>query len=80
MTITAGEMKPLLEQIYRERGLDFRGYREATLVRRLARRLRARGVRTYDDYARVLDQDPTEYNRLCSMTSPSMSPASSATM
>jgi len=54
----------LKEKVYRERGFDFRGYKETTLTRRLARRLRARGVQTYIDYARVLDNDQTEYDRL----------------
>jgi chemotaxis methyl-accepting protein methylase len=34
------------------------------VTRRLGRRLRARGVQTYIDYARVLDNDQTEYDRL----------------
>jgi len=54
----------LMEKIYRERGFDFRGYKETTLTRRLGRRLRARGVQSYIDYARVLDNDQTEYDRL----------------
>jgi len=54
----------LMEKVYRERGFDFRGYKESTLTRRLGRRLRARGVQTYIDYARVLDNDQTEYDRL----------------
>jgi chemotaxis methyl-accepting protein methylase len=54
----------LMEKVYLERGFDFRGYKESTLTRRLGRRLRARGVQTYIDYARVLDNDQTEYDRL----------------
>lgn len=54
----------LMEKVYRERGFDFRGYKESTLTRRLGRRLRARGVQTYIDYARILDNDQTEYDRL----------------
>jgi len=54
----------LMEKVYRERGFDFRGYKETTLTRRVTRRLRARGVQTYADYARVLDDDQTEYDRL----------------
>jgi len=54
----------LMEKIYRERGFDFRGYKGSTLTRRLGRRLRARGVHTYADYTRVLDNDQTEYDRL----------------
>ncbi|MGA9348761.1 MAG: protein-glutamate O-methyltransferase CheR [Anaerolineae bacterium] len=58
------DMQHLLEKVYRERGFDFREYKESTLTRRLARRLHARGAETYADYARVLDQDPTEYEKL----------------
>jgi chemotaxis methyl-accepting protein methylase len=54
----------ILEKVYHARGLDFRGYKETTITRRLSRRLRARGVKTYAEYARVLDQDPAEYDRL----------------
>ena len=58
------ELHILMEKIYRERGLDFREYKETTLTRRLCRRLGARGVKTYDDYARILDHDPVEYDKL----------------
>src|SRR3989339_1784011 len=58
------ELHILMEKIYRERGLDFREYKETTLTRRLCRRLGARGVKTYNDYARILDHDPVEYDKL----------------
>ena len=57
-------LERLLGKVYRERGFDFRDYRESTLARRLRRRLSATGARTYADYAQVLDGDPAEYNRL----------------
>jgi chemotaxis methyl-accepting protein methylase len=65
-TTTGGhkELICLMEKIYGERGFDFRGYKETTLTRRLGRRLRARGVHTYTDYAGILDNDQTEYDRL----------------
>ena len=58
------ELQDLLEKIYRERGFDFREYKETTLERRIARRLRARGVDTYAGYEGVLSRDPAEYDRL----------------
>jgi chemotaxis methyl-accepting protein methylase len=58
------ELQSLLEKIYSERGFDFREYKTTTLTRRLTRRLHARRVQTYVDYARVLDQDPGEYETL----------------
>jgi len=64
MTEGGKELQCLLEKVYRERGFDFREYKESTLTRRLGRRLRARGAETYADYAGVLDQDPTEYDKL----------------
>ena len=54
----------LMEKVYRERGFDFRDYKESTLTRRLERRLHARGVKSYADYACVLDKDPSEYDKL----------------
>lgn len=64
MTKARTQLESLLTKIYRERGFDFRQYNESTLTRRLGRRLRARGVQTYIDYARVLDKDPSEYEAL----------------
>jgi chemotaxis protein methyltransferase CheR len=52
----------LLNKIRRERGLDCRQYKPAFLERRLAVRLRARGVESYQAYARLLDDD--EYDDL----------------
>jgi len=54
----------LLEQIARARGFGCDAYKESCLRRRLAVRMRARSVHTYNDYARVLEQDDTEYERL----------------
>lgn len=58
------ELQQLLEKIYRERGFDFRGYKESTLTRRLSRRMHARCAETYTSYAQLLDLDPTEYDKL----------------
>ncbi len=54
----------LLEQVYRDGGYDFRGYKRGTVTRRLGRRFRATGVKTYLDYMRFLDAHPEEYQRL----------------
>jgi len=53
-----------LEQVYRDTGYDFREYKRGTLTRRLERRLRATGVKTYLDYIEFLDAHPEEYQRL----------------
>ncbi len=64
MTDWHRDMQHLLEKVHRERGFDFQEYRESTLTRRLGRRLRAQGAKTYGDYAVVLDKDPGEYDKL----------------
>jgi chemotaxis protein methyltransferase CheR len=54
----------LTEKVFRERGFGCASYKERCLRRRIAVRMRARGVHTYEDYARVLDRDALEYERL----------------
>jgi chemotaxis methyl-accepting protein methylase len=54
----------LLDKVARERSFACASYKERCLRRRIAVRMRARGVHTYDDYAAVLDRDPGEYDRL----------------
>jgi chemotaxis methyl-accepting protein methylase len=54
----------LTGKISRERGFGCASYKEKCLRRRIAVRMRARGVHTYADYARVLDGDPREYDLL----------------
>jgi chemotaxis methyl-accepting protein methylase len=54
----------LTEKISRDRGFGCASYKEKCLRRRIAVRMRATGVHTYDEYARVLDRDSREYDRL----------------
>ena len=54
----------LNEKIARDRGFGCASYKEKCLRRRIAVRMRARGMHTYADYARLLDQDASEYDRL----------------
>ena len=58
------EFSALTAKIAREKGFGCASYKEKCLRRRIAVRMRARGVHTYGDYARVLDTDGTEYERL----------------
>jgi chemotaxis methyl-accepting protein methylase len=58
------EFDELTRKISRERGFACASYKEKCLRRRIAVRMRARGVHTYADYARVLDSDTGEYDRL----------------
>jgi chemotaxis methyl-accepting protein methylase len=54
----------LTRKISLERGFGCASYKEKCLRRRIAVRMRARGVHTYADYARILDDDAAEYDRL----------------
>jgi chemotaxis methyl-accepting protein methylase len=54
----------LTQKIARDKGFGCASYKEKCLRRRIAVRMRARGVHTYADYAKVLDTDRAEYDRL----------------
>lgn len=54
----------LTAKIARDKGFGCASYKEKCLRRRIAVRMRARGVHTYGDYAHVLDTDKGEYERL----------------
>ena len=54
----------LTAKIARDRGFACAAYKEKCLRRRIAVRMRAKGVHTYADYARILDMDALEYDRL----------------
>lgn len=54
----------LLDKIFEERRLDFRHYREETLKRRVAIRMKANNVDSYSAYLRILIKKPEEYEKL----------------
>lgn len=54
----------LLAKIARERQFECGSYKIRCLKRRIAVRLRARNISTYEDYATLLDTDRREYERL----------------
>ena len=58
------EFVELTSKISRDRGFACANYKEKCLRRRIAVRMRAKGVHTYGDYARMLDSDAAEYDRL----------------
>jgi chemotaxis protein methyltransferase CheR len=58
------EFEALTAKIARERGFACASYKEKCLRRRIAVRMRARGVHTYAAYATVLDADAHEYELL----------------
>ena len=57
-------LKALTQKISQARGVSCEAYKEKCLRRRLAVRMRARGVHTFDAYSRLLDEDAAEYDRL----------------
>ena len=58
------EFAALTDKISRERGFGCASYKEKCLRRRIAVRMRATGVHTYEQYSAVLDRDAREYERL----------------
>ena len=54
----------LTAKIARERAFGCASYKEKCLRRRIAVRMRARGVHQFADYAALLDRDAVEYERL----------------
>jgi chemotaxis protein methyltransferase CheR len=51
-------------KIHGDRGFNCHFYKDKCLRRRLAVRMRARGVESFDGYAELLDADPAEYEML----------------
>jgi chemotaxis protein methyltransferase CheR len=60
----AAELAALKDQIQAHAGFFCQGYKERCLRRRIAVRMRARGVHTYGEYARLLNTDEAEYESL----------------
>ncbi|HVX39811.1 MAG TPA: protein-glutamate O-methyltransferase CheR [Gemmatimonadaceae bacterium] len=60
----AADFLALTKKISTERGFGCASYKEKCLRRRIAVRMRARGVHRYEDYAAILDTDAAEYDRL----------------
>jgi len=54
----------LTQKISKSRGMSCESYKDKCLKRRIAERMRARGVHTYDDYSKLLDSDAREYQEL----------------
>jgi chemotaxis methyl-accepting protein methylase len=63
----ARELQDLMAQIHRDTGFFCAGYKEKCLRRRLAIRMRARGVHRYEDYGALLTRDGAEYDKLLSV-------------
>lgn len=59
-----GSIDRLIAKINETRGIDLSQYRIAYVERRLAARMRTLNVRTYRQYADLLESDPDEYAKL----------------
>jgi two-component system CheB/CheR fusion protein len=57
-----GDLEALLEYVRRARNSDFTGYKRASLVRRINKRLQALGLSTFGDYLDHLQVHPDEFN------------------
>ena len=58
------EFLELTAKIAKEREFRCESYKDKCLRRRIAVRMRARGVHSYSDYARLLDGDTVEWDKL----------------
>jgi two-component system CheB/CheR fusion protein len=58
------ELRPFLDRLREQTGLDFLAYKRPTIERRLRRRMTAVGAETLAEYRRYLDRHPDELQRL----------------
>ena len=56
-----GELETLLEYINERRNFDFRGYKRASLTRRIFKRMQALDVDDYQHYMEMLEVHPDEF-------------------
>ena len=61
----ATTLKKLLMRVKQQTRIDFGGYKEGTLWRRIERRMAARHVSDLDDYLALVEADPGELDHLC---------------
>lgn len=64
-TTAATSLKKLLMKVKQHTRIDFGGYKEGTVIRRIERRLAARRVSTLEDYLVLVESDTDELDRLC---------------
>jgi two-component system CheB/CheR fusion protein len=62
-----GELEALLDYVHERRNFDFRGYKRASLTRRILKRMQAIDVDDYQRYIAVLEANPS--TRSCSTPS-----------
>ncbi|HEV7677900.1 MAG TPA: CheR family methyltransferase [Candidatus Dormibacteraeota bacterium] len=62
--VTDDAFEALLEFLYQTHGFDFTGYKRATLLRRVSKRVDDTGSKGFDDYLDYLQVHPEEYGIL----------------
>src|SRR5712675_359214 len=55
------ELETLLEYVKERRNFDFRGYKRASLTRRIVKRMQALDVDDYQRYTEILEANPGEF-------------------
>ena len=60
----ATSLKRLLMMVKQQSRIDFSGYKEATLWRRIERRMAANHLMRFEDYLRQVERDPEELDKL----------------
>ena len=59
-----GELEALLEYVHERRNFDFRGYKRASLTRRIFKRMQAIDIGDYQRYMEILEANPGEFAEL----------------
>jgi two-component system CheB/CheR fusion protein len=57
-------LEHFLEELHRNRGVDFRSYKRPTILRRLGRRMAVLDCESIDEYSRYLEEHPEESRQL----------------
>src|SRR5919112_1027690 len=57
-------LEHFLDELHRNRGVDFRSYKRPTILRRLGRRMAVLDCESLDEYSRYLEEHPEEYRQL----------------
>jgi two-component system CheB/CheR fusion protein len=58
------DLEHFLEELHRNRGVDFRSYKRPTILRRLGRRMAVTECESLDEYSKYLEEHPEEYKQL----------------
>jgi two-component system CheB/CheR fusion protein len=57
------DLEHFLEELHRSRGVDFRSYKQPTIMRRLGRRMAATNCKSIQEYSEYLKEHSEEYRR-----------------